>query len=281
MLGGLTGISDRVDAQTLNQVVCDPPGNAWPVATAEWQCFNSAHFNHGKPADFSKCSPAQITDTIAPFQQQYIDEYKSSGMAAKSGNGGFFHSCWVGAAWSSYTPTQSYWNVVKVGGISMEQAVSKWWAAPATAPAAFIQDCLWTTAGEELMMVAALVLPCARLGLFQEICSKRFVFMQHVTFPLMSFDVRLHCNRQQDVQPRVHADPAVPGRPSLVDHARPVPPDAAATTAATGPAGLPPAAFGPPHNTPTYPPQSAPPQVPPGYPDFGRQYMIIPEPLHS
>jgi len=46
----------------------------------------------GKPADFSHCTSAEIT-TIAGYQQMYLDEYTKSGMAAKTGNGGFFHSC--------------------------------------------------------------------------------------------------------------------------------------------------------------------------------------------
>jgi hypothetical protein len=37
------------------------------------------------------CSAAQVEGIIAPFQQQYIDEYKQ--FATKPGNGGFFHSC--------------------------------------------------------------------------------------------------------------------------------------------------------------------------------------------
>ena len=41
-----------------------------------------------------KCSSQQVTGVIAPFQQQYIDEYKA--FAAKDGNGGFFHSCHLG-----------------------------------------------------------------------------------------------------------------------------------------------------------------------------------------
>ena len=78
---------------TLNQIVCDPPGNAWVVNGPEWQCFNSPQVSGvGKPADFSKCTAAQLA-TIAGYQQQYIDQYLRSGMATKPGNGGFFHSC--------------------------------------------------------------------------------------------------------------------------------------------------------------------------------------------
>jgi hypothetical protein len=43
------------------------------------------------------CEPSFVKDVTSGFQQQYIDDYIRSGVHKKRGNGGFFHSCYLGA----------------------------------------------------------------------------------------------------------------------------------------------------------------------------------------
>ena len=74
-----------------------------------------------------------------PLQQAYLD------IAAASGHGGFVHSCFLGAYWNSPpypnpvlaalpvseggtgNKTTMWWNQIRVGGVSMRDAVHAWW----------------------------------------------------------------------------------------------------------------------------------------------------------
>merc|ERR1712083_168098 len=78
-----------------------------------------------------RCHPDQITQVVQPFQQQYIDDTINSGIMSKPGNGGFMHSCHLGAYWNSVDPTKGpVWQAINVGGVSMQQAIGTWWNSP-------------------------------------------------------------------------------------------------------------------------------------------------------
>lgn len=96
------------------------------------------------------CPKETIAAWWVPAQKQYISDYTRSGAHQKPGNGGFFHSCYLGAYinsdFISTDPTKvpraanGIWNEIVVGGKTMQQAVSEWWNGDVTKPATFLQD---------------------------------------------------------------------------------------------------------------------------------------------
>lgn len=72
---------------------------------------------------------------IGRYQQQYIDDYERSGAQSKAGNGGFFHSCYLGSFFHSGWGGTAIWNIIEIGGVTMQKAISNWWHESAT-PAA-------------------------------------------------------------------------------------------------------------------------------------------------
>ena len=58
----------------------------------------------------------------------------------KPGNGAFIHSC------HTHCEAQGgQFNTFKVNGVSIQEAVSKWWNAPTTAPAMNYEPCMYKT----------------------------------------------------------------------------------------------------------------------------------------
>ena len=55
-------------------------------------------------------------------------------------------SCWAAQSFGPYTATQAYWNLITIGGSTIQQAVSKWWIGSASAAAQLTKDCIWTVA---------------------------------------------------------------------------------------------------------------------------------------
>ena len=47
------------------------------------------------------CTSSYIKDVTAPKQKQYIDDYEKAGVQKQAGNGGFFHSCYLGSYFQS------------------------------------------------------------------------------------------------------------------------------------------------------------------------------------
>eukprot|EP00658_Telonema_sp_P-2_P001625 TRINITY_DN10609_c0_g2_i2.p1 TRINITY_DN10609_c0_g2~~TRINITY_DN10609_c0_g2_i2.p1 ORF type:complete len:337 (-),score=54.56 TRINITY_DN10609_c0_g2_i2:162-1172(-) len=94
------------------------------------------------------CDLDSVLKVIAPFQRQYVSELQSTGFHTRPGNGGFMHSCHLGAYWTtSYAkeghPDTSIWNQIQIGGVSLRAAVGAWWNAPVTIAANFTVDCIW------------------------------------------------------------------------------------------------------------------------------------------
>ena len=103
------------------------------------------------------CTSDYIGNITAPYQQQYIDDYARSGTHAKGGNGGFFHSCCaranllfslvrrashacrcapdLGSYFHSGWGGTAIWNIIKINGLSMRQAIGNWWRDGETPPA--------------------------------------------------------------------------------------------------------------------------------------------------
>ena len=106
-----------------------------------------------------RCTAAQLTGVVAPFQQQYVDDYTRGNFHAKPGNGGFFHSCHLGAYWETGwrkpepagAKWTSMWNQIKLDGYgakgpragTMQAAISAWWGSDPKLVGNFSSDCLW------------------------------------------------------------------------------------------------------------------------------------------
>ena len=103
------------------------------------------------------CNAQIVSDWWAPAQQQYLDDYTHSGAHARPGNGGFFHQCYLGSYFQqsfgstdqSKVPraTTGVWNEIAVDGLTMQQAISKWWNGAATEPGPFLHDVPWNPSG--------------------------------------------------------------------------------------------------------------------------------------
>lgn len=81
-------------------------------------------------------SPEACTQPQIKMMNQYIADFETkmnvNGAATynKPGNGAFVHSC------HTHCEAQGgSWNSFKIGGVSMQQAVSKWWLSDGTEPA--------------------------------------------------------------------------------------------------------------------------------------------------
>ena len=128
---------DGVETDDALQISCTPHGD---FAIMEWHyCFQ--YVNHGRPRT---CTAPQIMYVVRPFQEQYINETKAAGLMNRSGNGAFMHSCHSGGYWVSADGPKGEWNMISVGNVTMQQAVSAWWDKPTSAPSTFIADCFWT-----------------------------------------------------------------------------------------------------------------------------------------
>lgn len=92
------------------------------------------------------CQKTIIENFFLPVQKAYVAETTASGLPTRPGSGGFFHGCYLGAYfWGNHaknytecypppcngtrvvTPLDGIWNVLEVGGVSMQAAISKWW----------------------------------------------------------------------------------------------------------------------------------------------------------
>ena len=103
------------------------------------------------------CPPATIAAWWVPAQQQYLSDYTRPGTHLKPGNGGFFHSCYLGTYMTSdfastdpvHVPRKQngIWNEISVGGKTIQEAVSLWWNGDDSKPAAFAVDHVWNASG--------------------------------------------------------------------------------------------------------------------------------------
>jgi STAM-binding protein len=107
-----------------------PPGFPNQTNTANGIC--------GKAAGYNKCAgnPESCNQTQIKVMNQYITDFDSimssdaKATYTKAGNGAFVHSC--------HTHCEAQGNAFftfQVNGVSMQQAVSKWWNSDGTDPA--------------------------------------------------------------------------------------------------------------------------------------------------
>jgi hypothetical protein len=74
----------------------------------------------------NNCTNDQMT-LYNQYGMDFVNMMNSTTTAKKNGNGGFIYSCHTHCAGQ----TNSYYNTFAIGGVTMQQAVSKWWASNA------------------------------------------------------------------------------------------------------------------------------------------------------
>eukprot|EP01116_Phalansterium_solitarium_P022130 TRINITY_DN7194_c0_g1_i1.p1 TRINITY_DN7194_c0_g1~~TRINITY_DN7194_c0_g1_i1.p1 ORF type:complete len:417 (-),score=140.35 TRINITY_DN7194_c0_g1_i1:98-1348(-) len=108
------------------------------------------------------CTADQVA-VYNQYAQSFISKMTSSGTSKSNGQGGYISSC-IGHCESL---NDAAWNALKIGGVSMQQAVQNWWLGPSDAPAAdnWHWDCTynarrpyacnptcWTHEGKNMML---------------------------------------------------------------------------------------------------------------------------------
>lgn len=69
-----------------------------------------------------------INSAIVPLQKIFVNNFKADDFNIKPGNGGFLFSCHLGAYWAvDGFPGQTYWQMININGLTMQQAVTKYW----------------------------------------------------------------------------------------------------------------------------------------------------------
>ena len=121
------------------------------------------------------CPPATIAAWWVVAQRRYITDYTASGVHTRPGNGGFFHSCYLGSYINSdFGSTDQVklprafngiWNQIAIKGQTMQQAVSSWWHLPpptgsgddaaAVATGPWLVDVPWNPQGQPPPLLAS------------------------------------------------------------------------------------------------------------------------------
>ena len=96
------------------------------------------------------CSAAIVANFSIPLQRVYSAYANASALAPGKGRGGgyFLHSCYLGVYSLSGRGNTSVWNIISVGGVTMREAVSTWWASGGNNSAPMLyHDSLWNASG--------------------------------------------------------------------------------------------------------------------------------------
>jgi len=97
------------------------------------------------------CSPWIVANFSIPLQFEYSAYANTSVLSSASGGGAgdgyFLHSCYLGVYSLSGRGNTSVWNIITVGGVTMREAVSSWWASDSTASPLLLHDCFWNASG--------------------------------------------------------------------------------------------------------------------------------------
>lgn len=107
--------------------------DSWQMANvwrADQTCTRSC-FAH------RSCATADVRDRLEAFSRAFVrDLSRAGGWLHRRGNGAFVHTCCEHDAYKS----DAAWSTYAVGGVTMREAVQRWWEAPRDAtPAAHTQ----------------------------------------------------------------------------------------------------------------------------------------------
>ncbi len=101
-----------------------------PKSTANGNC--SAAPGWGKCADNVENCDARHIGAMVQYEHDFVTAVQTTGTFVKNGNGAFIYSCHTHCAAIS----SDWFTSFIIDGVSMERAVSKWWASDSTTPAA-------------------------------------------------------------------------------------------------------------------------------------------------
>jgi hypothetical protein len=90
------------------------------------------------------CSAAIVANYSIPLQRQYSAYANAS---VRAGSGYFLHSCYLGVYSLSGRGNTSVWNIISIGGMTMREAVSAWWAAGNASSPMLHHDGYWNASG--------------------------------------------------------------------------------------------------------------------------------------
>jgi hypothetical protein len=94
--------------------------NGMRGVTPNWpNCINS----------LSNCNSTQI-QLMDVYRNSFVSIITNTSTFHNNGNGAFIHSCYNHCGFRS----SNWWNTVKINGVTMQQAVSKWWNSPTSTP---------------------------------------------------------------------------------------------------------------------------------------------------
>ena len=90
------------------------------------------------------CAASIVANFSIPLQREY-SAYANTSVVA--GNGYFLHSCYQGVYSMSGRGNTSVWNIISIGGVTLREAVSAWWASGNASAPALHHDCYWNASG--------------------------------------------------------------------------------------------------------------------------------------
>ena len=96
------------------------------------------------------CSAFVVANFSVPLQRvysAYANATTAAPAAGNSTNGYFLHSCYLGVYSMSGRGNTSVWNIISVGGVTLREAVSAWWATSSVASPMLHHDCFWDPSG--------------------------------------------------------------------------------------------------------------------------------------
>lgn len=107
---------------------------AAPGGVNQFQCMAAGDYAATQcgSANFSSCSKAQVAPILS-YHQAFVNRIVDLNSFRAAGNGAFISSCYTHCE----AMFDAYWANVRIGGVSMHDAVLAWWkGANATTPAA-------------------------------------------------------------------------------------------------------------------------------------------------
>jgi len=96
--------------------------------------------------NLTTCSLTEV-NTLNSYHSTFITDITNSSTLSNPGNGAFLDSCYTHCEFQS-----SLYNSININGVSMMQAVNKWWTSPVSTPSAELThiDCTWTSSSPHL-----------------------------------------------------------------------------------------------------------------------------------
>ena len=108
-------------------------------AIEEMGGWDAGCLNRG--AQFKNCSAVQVVE-LQQYSVAFLRDLRGTPTFSQPGQGGFVSSCIEHQA----ALQSSMFDGYTIGGVTMQQALARWWAAPATAPSAWQLPCTLTAA---------------------------------------------------------------------------------------------------------------------------------------